>query len=82
MQTRQTVLPSKHHLQHFLNFWSTALQAHFKAIADSIREDMALSQDSSLEEILWRSPPHVQMMGGFLHSNNSTNQPTSNILLK
>lgn len=24
-----------------------------------------------MEEILWRSPPHVQMMGGFLHSNNS-----------
>ncbi|OJJ38499.1 hypothetical protein ASPWEDRAFT_36143 [Aspergillus wentii DTO 134E9] len=31
---------------------------------------MASSQDTSLEEILWRSPPHVQMMGGFLHSNN------------
>ncbi|KAJ5254115.1 hypothetical protein N7524_011295 [Penicillium chrysogenum] len=28
------------------------------------------SQDASMEEILWRSPPHVQMMGGFLHSNN------------
>lgn len=28
-------------------------------------------QDASMEEILWRSPPHVQMMGGFLHSNNS-----------
>ncbi|CAI7572486.1 unnamed protein product [Penicillium bialowiezense] len=27
-------------------------------------------QDASMEEILWRSPPHVQMMGGFLHSNN------------
>ncbi|KAJ5902449.1 hypothetical protein N7495_002977 [Penicillium taxi] len=27
------------------------------------------SQDS-MEEILWRSPPHVQMMGGYLHSNN------------
>ncbi|KAL4955252.1 mediator of RNA polymerase II transcription subunit 6 [Aspergillus filifer] len=32
---------------------------------------MAETQDpSSLEEILWRSPSHVQMMGGFLHSNN------------
>ncbi|RLL95582.1 Mediator of RNA polymerase II transcription subunit 6 [Aspergillus turcosus] len=31
---------------------------------------MAGPQDASLEEILWRSPPHVQMMGGFLHSNN------------
>ncbi|KAI9371686.1 mediator of RNA polymerase II transcription subunit 6 [Aspergillus egyptiacus] len=32
---------------------------------------MAGSQDpSSLEEILWRSPSHVQMMGGYLHSNN------------
>ncbi|KAL5334764.1 mediator of RNA polymerase II transcription subunit 6 [Aspergillus crustosus] len=32
---------------------------------------MADSQDpSSLEEILWRSPSHVQMMGGYLHSNN------------
>lgn len=29
------------------------------------------TQDASMEEILWRSPPHVQMMGGFLHSNNS-----------
>ncbi|KAJ5107599.1 hypothetical protein N7456_004274 [Penicillium angulare] len=28
------------------------------------------NQDASMEEILWRSPPHVQMMGGFLHSNN------------
>ncbi|KAJ5806084.1 uncharacterized protein N7503_003686 [Penicillium pulvis] len=28
------------------------------------------SQDTSMEEILWRSPPHVQMMGGFIHSNN------------
>ncbi|KAJ5092301.1 hypothetical protein NUU61_007171 [Penicillium alfredii] len=27
-------------------------------------------QDASMEEILWRSPPHVQMMGGYLHSNN------------
>ncbi|KAJ5882593.1 uncharacterized protein N7529_001265 [Penicillium soppii] len=27
-------------------------------------------QDTSMEEILWRSPPHVQMMGGYLHSNN------------
>ncbi|KAJ5099196.1 hypothetical protein N7532_006197 [Penicillium argentinense] len=27
-------------------------------------------QDAAMEEILWRSPPHVQMMGGFLHSNN------------
>ncbi|KAJ9200547.1 hypothetical protein DTO164E3_4122 [Paecilomyces variotii] len=31
---------------------------------------MAESQDAALEEILWRSPPHVQMMGGYLHSNN------------
>ncbi|KAL4926488.1 mediator complex subunit MED6 [Aspergillus undulatus] len=32
---------------------------------------MADMQDpSSLEEILWRSPSHVQMMGGYLHSNN------------
>ncbi|OJJ43800.1 hypothetical protein ASPZODRAFT_135825 [Penicilliopsis zonata CBS 506.65] len=31
---------------------------------------MATAQDASLEEILWRSPPHVQMMGGYLHSNN------------
>ncbi|KAL2785681.1 mediator of RNA polymerase II transcription subunit 6 [Aspergillus keveii] len=32
---------------------------------------MADAQDpSSLEEILWRSPSHVQMMGGYLHSNN------------
>lgn len=29
------------------------------------------TQDGAMEEILWRSPPHVQMMGGFLHSNNS-----------
>ncbi|KAJ5180307.1 hypothetical protein N7492_003517 [Penicillium capsulatum] len=27
-------------------------------------------QEAPMEEILWRSPPHVQMMGGFLHSNN------------
>ncbi|KAK2748105.1 Mediator of RNA polymerase II transcription subunit 6 [Myotisia sp. PD_48] len=26
--------------------------------------------DVPLEEITWRSPQHVQMMGGFLHSNN------------
>ncbi|KAF9883304.1 hypothetical protein FE257_003762 [Aspergillus nanangensis] len=31
---------------------------------------MAATQDAPLEEIMWRSPPHVQMMGGFLHSNN------------
>ncbi|KAL3479468.1 MED6 mediator subfamily complex component-domain-containing protein [Aspergillus californicus] len=32
---------------------------------------MADTQDpSSMEEILWRSPSHVQMMGGYLHSNN------------
>ncbi|PYH48262.1 mediator complex subunit MED6 [Aspergillus saccharolyticus JOP 1030-1] len=31
---------------------------------------MASVPESSLEEILWRSPPHVQMMGGRLHSNN------------
>lgn len=31
---------------------------------------MANVQDGSMEEILWRSPAHVQMMGGFLHSNN------------
>jgi mediator of RNA polymerase II transcription subunit 6 len=29
-------------------------------------------QDVSLEEVFWRSPNHVQMMGGYLHSNNST----------
>ncbi|KAJ5934025.1 hypothetical protein N7454_006354 [Penicillium verhagenii] len=28
------------------------------------------SQDTAMEEILWRSPPHVQMMGGYIHSNN------------
>ncbi|KAJ5669227.1 hypothetical protein N7462_010297 [Penicillium macrosclerotiorum] len=28
------------------------------------------TQESSMEEILWRSPPHVEMMGGYLHSNN------------
>ncbi|BCS02372.1 mediator complex subunit MED6 [Aspergillus luchuensis] len=33
---------------------------------------MAGTPDASMEEILWRSPPHVQMMGGYLHSNNST----------
>ncbi|KAJ5936510.1 RNA polymerase II transcription mediator complex subunit (Med6) [Penicillium verhagenii] len=26
------------------------------------------SQDTAMEEILWRSPPHVQMMGGYIHS--------------
>ncbi|PLB49496.1 para-aminobenzoate synthase [Aspergillus steynii IBT 23096] len=31
---------------------------------------MAGNHDASMEEILWRSPPHVQMMGGYLHSNN------------
>ncbi|PWY83024.1 putative MED6 mediator sub complex component [Aspergillus heteromorphus CBS 117.55] len=31
---------------------------------------MAGTPDASMEEILWRSPPHVQMMGGYLHSNN------------
>ncbi|KAE8145605.1 mediator of RNA polymerase II transcription subunit 6 [Aspergillus avenaceus] len=31
---------------------------------------MTNPQDGSMEEILWRSPAHVQMMGGFLHSNN------------
>lgn len=30
------------------------------------------TQDAPMEEIMWRSPPHVQMMGGYLHSNNST----------
>jgi mediator of RNA polymerase II transcription subunit 6 len=33
---------------------------------------MDQSQDVNLEELFWRSPQHVQMMGGFLHSNNST----------
>lgn len=33
---------------------------------------MAKSQDVPLDEVLWRSPQHVEMMGGFLHSNNST----------
>ncbi|CAG8394951.1 unnamed protein product [Penicillium salamii] len=28
------------------------------------------AQEASMEEIVWRSPPHVQAMGGFLHSNN------------
>lgn len=37
---------------------------------DNIEALMA-GQDTSMEEILWRSPPHVQMMGGYLHSNNS-----------
>ncbi|KAL1965249.1 hypothetical protein VTN77DRAFT_6003 [Rasamsonia byssochlamydoides] len=31
---------------------------------------MDRSQDVSLEEVFWRSPAHVQMMGGYLHSNN------------
>ncbi|KAL1981314.1 hypothetical protein VTN96DRAFT_2807 [Rasamsonia emersonii] len=31
---------------------------------------MDRSQDVSLEEVFWRSPQHVQMMGGYLHSNN------------
>ncbi|KAK2811754.1 hypothetical protein FQN50_001792 [Emmonsiellopsis sp. PD_5] len=31
---------------------------------------MANQPEVSLEEITWRSPQHVQMMGGFLHSNN------------
>lgn len=30
-----------------------------------------MASHEAMEEILWRSPPHVQMMGGFLHSNNS-----------
>jgi mediator of RNA polymerase II transcription subunit 6 len=29
-----------------------------------------MASQEAMEEILWRSPPHVQMMGGFLHSNN------------
>ncbi len=29
------------------------------------------SQAAPMEEIIWRSPQHVQMMGGYLHSNNS-----------
>lgn len=29
------------------------------------------STGTPLEEITWRSPQHVQAMGGFLHSNNS-----------
>jgi hypothetical protein len=32
---------------------------------------MDQAQDVHLEEVFWRSPQHVQMMGGFLHSNNS-----------
>ncbi|EEA18968.1 Mediator of RNA polymerase II transcription subunit 6 [Talaromyces marneffei ATCC 18224] len=31
---------------------------------------MDQAQDVHLEEVFWRSPQHVQMMGGFLHSNN------------
>ncbi|OXV11448.1 hypothetical protein Egran_00792 [Elaphomyces granulatus] len=31
---------------------------------------MAGSQDVALEEVFWRSPQHLQMMGGYLHSNN------------
>ncbi|KKZ61293.1 hypothetical protein EMCG_04101 [[Emmonsia] crescens] len=31
---------------------------------------MAAQPEVPLEEITWRSPHHVQMMGGFLHSNN------------
>nr|KMM63785.1 hypothetical protein CPAG_00139 [Coccidioides posadasii RMSCC 3488] len=31
---------------------------------------MEPSPDVPLEEITWHSPQHVQMMGGFLHSNN------------
>ncbi|EGE00503.1 Mediator of RNA polymerase II transcription subunit 6 [Trichophyton tonsurans CBS 112818] len=31
---------------------------------------MESSTDVVLEEITWRSPQHVQLMGGFLHSNN------------
>ncbi|KAK2731823.1 Mediator of RNA polymerase II transcription subunit 6 [Onygenales sp. PD_40] len=31
---------------------------------------MANQPEVSLEEITWRSPQHVQMMGGFIHSNN------------
>ncbi|KAF7718702.1 Uncharacterized protein PECH_001482 [Penicillium ucsense] len=28
------------------------------------------NQAAPMEEIIWRSPQHVQMMGGYLHSNN------------
>ncbi|KKK22029.1 hypothetical protein ARAM_002107 [Aspergillus rambellii] len=43
--------------------------AHLLSYGDN--SEMAGTQEpSSLEEILWRSPPHVQMMGGYLHSNN------------
>ncbi|KAI2011461.1 Mediator of RNA polymerase II transcription subunit 6 [Ophidiomyces ophidiicola] len=31
---------------------------------------MDFSPDVPLEEITWHSPQHVQMMGGFVHSNN------------
>ncbi|EER40369.1 RNA polymerase II transcription mediator complex subunit [Histoplasma capsulatum var. duboisii H88] len=31
---------------------------------------MAAQPEVPLEEITWRSPQHVQMMGGYLHSNN------------
>ncbi|EEQ32631.1 Mediator of RNA polymerase II transcription subunit 6 [Microsporum canis] len=31
---------------------------------------MEISTDVVLEEITWRSPQHVQLMGGFIHSNN------------
>jgi mediator of RNA polymerase II transcription subunit 6 len=47
-------------------------------------ETMANQQDPSsisLEEITWRSPQHVQMMGGFLHSNNSKSYERSPFLL-
>ena len=32
---------------------------------------MAGPQDVALEEVFWRSPQHLQVMGGYLHSNNS-----------
>lgn len=38
---------------------------------------MEHAQDVHLEEVFWRSPQHVQMMGGFLHSNNSKLNPAT-----
>ncbi|EEP78207.1 conserved hypothetical protein [Uncinocarpus reesii 1704] len=32
--------------------------------------EMEPSPDVALEEITWHSPHHIQMMGGFIHSNN------------
>jgi mediator of RNA polymerase II transcription subunit 6 len=40
---------------------------------------MEQAQDVHLEEVFWRSPQHVQMMGGFLHSNNSKLKTTQQL---